>query len=136
MIYDIYIDIRALIRDIDTRALISGIKVAFCDLNRAELFCGCKGYRHGGICSHVLAINHMLKTIDLKKLLAPLCRAHKKGGFRSGWRPAWQHEDSSSDDETEPAAESDDETVPADDDDLLQYESESYDSDRDDLLML
>ena len=40
-----------------------------CDLNPLELVCTCKGFRHVGICSHVIAVNHYLEEIDLTHLL-------------------------------------------------------------------
>ena len=51
-----------------------------CRLNPAFLMCTCKGYKHHGICSHVLAISHLLKVIDIDeelKSLAPRRQAHR-----------------------------------------------------------
>ena len=39
-----------------------------CDLNPRRLDCMyCKGFKGVGICSHVLAINHILKEINLRR---------------------------------------------------------------------
>ena len=41
-----------------------------CDLNPRRLDClYCKGFKGVGICSHVLAINHILKEINLRRSL-------------------------------------------------------------------
>ena len=45
-----------------------------CRLNPLELMCTCKGFRHHCICSHVLAVSHLLKGIDLKKELQELSK--------------------------------------------------------------
>jgi hypothetical protein len=42
--------------------------------NPAGLVCGCKGFRHVGICSHVLVVNHWLDEIDLHQLMEILTR--------------------------------------------------------------
>ena len=45
-----------------------------CSPNPLELMCTCKGFRHHCICSHVLAVSHLLKGIDLKKELQELSK--------------------------------------------------------------
>ena len=45
-----------------------------CRLNPANLLCTCKGARHCGICSHILAVSHIVGEIDLKAELATLAR--------------------------------------------------------------
>ena len=37
-----------------------------CDGNPAKLLCSCKGFKGYGICSHVLAINHILRRHNVK----------------------------------------------------------------------
>lgn len=61
-----------------------------CPLNPEELVCNCKGFRHTGICSHVLALNHWLGAVDLSHSQAALSSREKRprGGFRHGVRPA------------------------------------------------
>ena len=44
------------------------------DSNPLELMCTCKGFPHHCICSHVLAVSHLLKGIDLKKELQELSK--------------------------------------------------------------
>jgi hypothetical protein len=52
-----------------------------CDANKALLNCvACKGYKGHGICSHVLAINHVLQKFNVKHHLRELCSARKVGG--------------------------------------------------------
>ena len=61
--------------------------VPVCEMgNPAELNCATsKGFKSYGIDSHVLAINHLLGTIDLYDLLGVLDTARKSGsGFTSG----------------------------------------------------
>ena len=36
-----------------------------CRLNPITLLCTCKGFKHHAICSHVLAISHVLKGINI-----------------------------------------------------------------------
>ena len=60
-----------------------------CELNVAKLCCPtCKNFKLYGICSHVVAVNHLLHTCDVDDLLGELCAPRKKGGFRQGVRPA------------------------------------------------
>ena len=53
----------------------------------------CKGFKNVGICSHVLAINHITGYIDIDDLLCNLCEPRKRGGFTKGVRPALVRED-------------------------------------------
>ena len=71
----------------------------------------CKGFKHVGICSHVLAINHMLKKINLRRLVIAIGqskRVNKKGGgsvrrAEPALQRAAQREPDSSDEEIERA---------------------------------
>jgi len=84
-------------------ALTENVDIATCEGNPAELFCDCKGFRHVGICSHVLAANHLLHRFNLRHALKSFGRGKKKknqGGFVKGVRPALCREDSS-DEETD-----------------------------------
>jgi hypothetical protein len=46
---------------------LEGWPVPRCYLNPAQLDCvGCKGFKSHGICSHVLALNHILKATNLR----------------------------------------------------------------------
>ena len=68
-------------------------EVPKCEWNPANLSCPtCKGFRNWGICSHIVAINHILDKIDLVDQLKELDGPRKKGGFRSGVRPAFVKE--------------------------------------------
>ena len=74
--------------------------VPFCHYNPASLTCpSCKGFKHVGICSHVLAINHILEHIDVNYLLGKVQKAKKIGGHKRNVRPALQCESDSSDDD-------------------------------------
>ena len=74
--------------------------VPFCHYNPASLTCpSCKGFKHVGICSHVLAINHILEHIDVNYLLGKVQKAKKIGGYKRNVRPALQCESDSSDDD-------------------------------------
>ena len=65
-----------------------------CTLNPAQLNCpSCKGFKLYGICSHVLAVNHILGKIELFRLSQELCAPRRKGGFMKGVRPALRLED-------------------------------------------
>jgi hypothetical protein len=79
-----------------------------CEWNPANLSCPtCKGFRNWGICSHVIAINHILDKIDLEDQLKELGGPRKKGGFNKGVRPALIREKEaadSSDEEDQPLA--------------------------------
>ena len=66
----------------------------------------CKGFKHSGICSHVLCVNHMLKLFNVRYQLATIgkrSRYHTGGQYRPP--PALQRdvqrEPDSSDDEEE-----------------------------------
>ena len=78
-----------------------------CEGNPSELECiGCKGFKHSGICSHVLCINHILKRYNVRYQLATIgkrARKHTGGQYRAP--PALQRdvqrEPDSSDEEEE-----------------------------------
>ena len=57
-----------------------------CDLNPRKLDClYCKGFKGVGICSHVLAINHIFKMVNLRRqVLAMAKNSRKKSGGRGG----------------------------------------------------
>lgn len=60
-----------------------------CEFNPLYLVCTCKGFRHVGICSHVLVVNHWLDAIDVSYLTGQISGGKRaKGGFRKGIRPA------------------------------------------------
>ena len=46
--------------------LITGEACPTCDGNPLKLLCSCKGFKGHGICSHVLAINHILRAHNVK----------------------------------------------------------------------
>ena len=59
-------------------------KVPVCEYNPANLDCYyCKGFKHVGICSHVLCLNHILKRINLRRLVMEIgqnkCSKNKTG---------------------------------------------------------
>ena len=60
-----------------------------CFLNPAKLNCvACKGFKGHGICSHVLAVNHILKRVNLRReVMGVGQRASKKPGGNTR-RPA------------------------------------------------
>ena len=63
--------------------------VPSCSMNPAKLDCPtCKGFKSYGICSHVLAINHILEQIDVGHQLKALHQKSRKGGNRKQTRPA------------------------------------------------
>jgi hypothetical protein len=80
-----------------------------CDLNPGKFNCPhCKGFKQYGICSHVLAINHILMEINLRRELmeigkSTLKKKDKGGGNRQSVEPALtkvpEREPDSSDDE-------------------------------------
>ena len=90
----------------------SDFDVAECELNTAKQRCFCKGFNHVGICSHVIAVNHVLGEIDLHDLLGTLAGKRNKkgkGGNRKHKLPALQREqpqlgysDSSDEEEDQP----------------------------------
>ena len=52
-----------------------------CDLNPCKLDCiHCKGFKGYGICSHVLAINHILKNVNLRRELMTIGKSNRKDG--------------------------------------------------------
>ena len=53
-----------------------------CYLNPAKLVCSCKGCRKYGICSHILAINHILRYHNMRTELRAIGKSSgsKKGG--------------------------------------------------------
>ena len=64
-------------------------KATPCQYNPCELVCSSKAWRHVGICSHILAVNHWLDEIDVQHLAGNV-RGEKRqrGGFNKGVRPA------------------------------------------------
>ena len=51
-----------------------------CEGNPCDLDCpGCKGFKHSGICSHVLAVNHILEKFNVKYQLAEIGKKTDKG---------------------------------------------------------
>ena len=56
-----------------------------------RLRCSCKGFAHIAVCSHVLAIAHIIQKTDLGNSLRRLC-APRKGGYTKGCLPALQKE--------------------------------------------
>ena len=90
--------------------------VPVCELNPCKLDClNCKGFKGVGICSHVLAINHMLQAINLRREVMEIGQSTyrknkdgsgtQKGGNRKKAVPALQRaparEADSSDEEEE-----------------------------------
>ena len=60
-----------------------------CEGNPLRLDCQtCKGFKHKGICSHVLAINHVEKKFNVRHQLRELCARTDKGGNRKSVEPA------------------------------------------------
>ena len=63
--------------------------VPVCELNPSKLDClNCKGFKGVGICSHVLAVNHMLRSINLRREVMEIgqstYRKNKVGNNRRG----------------------------------------------------
>ena len=57
-----------------------------CEGNWGHYFCLCKSFKQYGICSHVLAINHILKNFNVRYQLRQLqdsCTSEKQGKKRS-----------------------------------------------------
>ena len=53
--------------------------VPSCELNPAALDCQqCKGFKSVGICSHVLALNHILKHINLRREIMEIGKSSRK----------------------------------------------------------
>ena len=59
-----------------------------CDLNPRKLDClYCKGFKGVGICSHVLAINHILKEINLRREVMEIgASSSRKGSSHHGFK--------------------------------------------------
>ena len=60
-----------------------------CRLNPLKLLCTCKGSRHHGICSHIIAVTHLNGAIDIDRELEPLApsrEAHRPKKARDGRR--------------------------------------------------
>ena len=60
-----------------------------CRLNPLKLLCTCKGSHHHGICSHIIAVTHMIGEIDVERELEPLAprrEAHRPRNARDGSR--------------------------------------------------
>ena len=81
-----------------------------CEGNKARLDCPCcKGFKHDGICSHVLAVNHILKRFNVRYHLLPLGKRtdkKKKGPEKAppkALKRVQQREPDSSDEEEERA---------------------------------
>ena len=89
--------------------------VPVCELNPSKLDClNCKGFKGVGICSHVLAVNHMLRSINLRREVMEIGQStyrknkvgnNRRGGNRKKAVPALQRaaarEADSSDEEQE-----------------------------------
>lgn len=59
------------------------------EMNPDGLVCNCKGFRHVGICSHVITMNHILGSLDVAHLAGEMKgKKREKGGFRKAVRPA------------------------------------------------
>ena len=59
------------------------------DMNPEGLACNCHSFRRVGICSHVMALNHMLGSLDVAQLAGEMTGGKReRGGFRQGVRPA------------------------------------------------
>ena len=64
-----------------------------CDMNPGKLLCSCKGFRHIGICSHSIAVNHWTREVDLDTIMKSLDggstrKRNRGGGYTKGVRPA------------------------------------------------
>ena len=58
-------------------------------MNPGKFICSCKGFRHVGIYSHVMVVNHWLESVDVLQLVGSICpEKRRKGGFNKGCRPA------------------------------------------------
>ena len=63
-------------------------------LNPKSLVCSCKSFRHVGICSHCIVLNHWFGDIDVFHLDGSICPEKRtKGGYRKGVRPALEREE-------------------------------------------
>ena len=84
-------------------------EVPDCVFNKEKLWCpGCPGFKNYGICSHVIAVNHILQACDVVDAVKLLSKPRNPGGFRSGVRPALLREDvaDSSDDDGQAGSDS------------------------------
>ena len=84
-----------------------------CRLNPMALLCTCKGSRHHGICSHILAYSHIKREIDLKHQLQALC-PRRAAGRPHGPKPCDQMQP----DEQEAADSSDEDMTEQNTDDI------------------
>ena len=79
-----------------TPADLIGMEAPECDYNPKKLICiGCKGFCQRGICSHVVAVNHLLLAVNLRQDLQPIglsnaLVANRAGGNKSAPLPALQ----------------------------------------------
>ena len=68
-----------------------GRRAPKCPNNPAELVCSCKNFRHIGICSHVLVMNHLLGATDVLHVTGDISGGRRfQGGYRKGLRPAFE----------------------------------------------
>ena len=66
--------------------------VPACELNPANLDClNCKGFKHSGICAHVLAINHILKKVNLRRQVLAMAKNSRKKNKQGGISGNQQH---------------------------------------------
>ena len=63
------------------RPALDDSEICECEGNPLRYVCNCKGYKGVGICSHVLAINHILKAFNVRYELAMIgkrtCKKNK-----------------------------------------------------------
>jgi len=59
-------------------------------MNPGKLLCSCKGFRHIGICTHSIAVNHWTREVDLDTIMKSLDggKKRKRGGYNAAPRPA------------------------------------------------
>ena len=59
--------------------------VPFCELNPGDFDCvHCKGFKGHGICSHVLAVNHIRQEVNLRREVMEIGQKYKKRGPKPG----------------------------------------------------
>ena len=81
-----------------------------CEANPGCFVCSCKGFKHVGICSHVIAINHVTKKYNARQQLLRFGKRKQKDTHGNTKRPipallrAPQREADSSTEEEEEAA--------------------------------